>query len=129
GSFDLSVERIGVSSASGSALRYGDSVINNITNMSPQVYYSFRAERGDIVNISMFSDSGNLDPYLQVVDSNAFVIADNDDVPGSGLNARIEGLVIENTGTYIIVATRYGQAAGTSTGRFILTLDTAVGSG
>jgi hypothetical protein len=129
GAFDLSVERIGVSSASGSALRYGDSVINNVTNMSPQVYYSFRAERGDIVNISMFSDSGNLDPYLQVVDSNAFVIADNDDVPGSGLDARIDGLVIENSGTYIIVATRYGQAAGTSTGRFILTLNTAIGSG
>ncbi len=129
GGFDLTVQRIGVSSASGSALRYGDSVINNITNMSPQVYYSFRAERGDIVNISMLRDSGDLDPYLQVVDSNAFVITDNDDVPGSGLDAKIEGLLIENSGTYIIVATRYGEAAGTSTGRFILTLNIATGSG
>jgi hypothetical protein len=129
GGFQLNVERIGVSSASGSALRYGDSVINNITNMNPQVYYSFRAERGDIVNIIMRRDSGDLDPYLQVVDSNAFVIADNDDIPGSGLNAHIDRLVIENPGTYIIVATRYGQAAGTSTGRFILSIDRATGSG
>jgi hypothetical protein len=129
GGFDLSVERVGVSSASGSALRYGDSVINNITNMTPQVYYSFRAERGDVVNISMLRDSGNLDPYLQVVDSNAFVIADNDDVPGSALDARIEGLLIEDSGTYVIVATRYGQAVGVSTGRFILTINTAEGSG
>jgi hypothetical protein len=129
GQFDLNVERIGVSSASGSALRYGDSVINNITTMTPQVYYSFRAQRGDIVNIEMLHDSGDLDPYLQVVNSNAFVIADNDDVPGSGLNAEINNLVIEESGTYIIVATRYGEAAGTSAGRFILTLDEATGSG
>jgi hypothetical protein len=129
GGFDLDVERIGVSSASGSALRYGDSIINNITNMTPQVYYSFRAQRGDIVNIKMRHDSGDLDPYLQVVNSNAFVITDNDDVPGSGLDAEINRLVIEDTGTYIIVATRYGQTAGTSTGRFILSLDEAQGSG
>jgi hypothetical protein len=129
GAFDLNVERIGVSSASGSALRYGDSVINNITNMTPQVYYSFRAERGDLVNIKMYHDSGDLDPYLQVVNSNAFVVADNDDVAGSGLDAHINGLLIEDAGTYIIVATRYGESAGTSTGRFILTLEEAQGSG
>ena len=33
GAFKLDIERIGVSGESGSALRYGDSVINNITNM------------------------------------------------------------------------------------------------
>lgn len=129
GGFDLDVERIGVSSASGSALRYGDSVINNISNMTPQVYYSFRANRGDIINIKMMHDSGNLDPYLQIVNSNAFVIADNDDVPGSDLDAELNRLVIEEDGTYIIVATRYGEAAGTSTGRFVLTLEEAQGSG
>lgn len=129
GDFELDVERIGVSSASGSALRYGDSVINNITSMTPQVYYSFRAERGDIVNVRMLRDSGDLDPYLQLVNSNAFVIADNDDIPGSGLNAQISELLIEESGTYIIVATRYGESAGTSTGRFILTLEQARGSG
>jgi len=129
GGFDLSMERIGVSSASGSALRYGDSVINNISNMTPQLYYSFRAERGDIVNIKMQRNSGDLDAYLQVVDSSAFVIADNDDVPGSGLDAEITNLVIEEAGTYIIKATRYGEAAGTSTGQFILTLEEAENSG
>ncbi len=129
GEFELNVERIGVSSASGSALRYGDSVINNITSMTPQVYYSFRAERGDIVNIKMLRDSGNLDPYLQLVNSSAFVIADNDDLPGSGLDAEISDLLIEESGTYIIVASRYGEAAGISSGRFILTLEQASGSG
>ncbi len=130
GGFQLDVERIGVSSASGSALRYGDSVINNITNMQPQVYYSFQAQRGDIIDIRMLRDSGNLDAYLQVVDSKAFVVADNDDILGSGsLDAEINGLVIQEAGTYVIVATRYGEAAGTSTGRFILSIGEATNSG
>lgn len=129
GNFDLDVERIGVSSASGSALRYGDSIINNITDMTPQLFYSFRATRGDIVNITMQRNSGDLDAYLQVVDSNAFVIADNDDVPGSGLDAQITGLVIQESGTYIIKATRYGEATGPSSGQFILTLQEAANSG
>ncbi|MBI5667051.1 MAG: PPC domain-containing protein [Chloroflexi bacterium] len=130
GDYNLRLERIGVSSASGSALRYGDSVINTISNMTPQLFYSFRARRGEIVNIRMERVSGNLDPYLQVVDSNAFLLADNDDVPGTGsLDATITGLLIERDGTYVIKATRYGEAAGTSTGRFVLTLQEADDSG
>jgi hypothetical protein len=130
GTFELSVERIGVSSNSGSTLRYGDAIINNITNMIPQLYYSFHAEKGDIIDVIMQRNSGNLDPYLQVVNSQSFVLADNDDVIGSGsLDAAINGLVIEETGTYIIIATRYGEAAGVTSGRFILTLREAENSG
>jgi hypothetical protein len=130
GEFDLIADRVGVSSASGSTLRYGDSVINTISNMTPQVYYSFRAQRGDLVTITMERVSGNLDPYLQLVNSNAFVIADNDDVLGSpSLDAEINGHLIEEAGTYIIVASRFGQAAGTSTGAFVLRLNTAANSG
>lgn len=130
GTFELNVERIGVSGESGSALRYGDSVINNITTMSPQVYYSFQAKQGDILDITMQRNSGNLDPYIQIVNSNARVIAESDDIGGSGsLDAGVRGLVIEESGTYVIVATRYGEAAGTSTGRYILSVAEADNSG
>lgn len=130
GEYELRIDRLGVSSASGSSLRYGDAVINTISSMQPQIFYSFRAQRGDIVNIEMQRVSGNLDPFLQVVNSNAFVIAENDDVLGSDtLDAFINGLVIEETGTYIIVATRFGQAAGDSTGSFVLSLNEADNSG
>src|SRR5690606_28986540 len=131
GSYTISLERVGVSSASGSMLRYGDQVINSISDMTPQLYYSFRASRGDIVNVRMRRVSGNLDSYLQVVDSNAFVLADNDDTLGSPtpFDSAIEGLVIEEDGTYVIVASRYGQAAGTSAGNFVLTLEEADHSG
>lgn len=131
GSYALRVERVGVSSASGSMLRYGDQVINSINNMTPQLYYSFRASQGDIVNVRMRRVSGDLDPYLQVVDSSAFVLADNDDTLGSPtpFDSSIEGLVIEEDGTYVIVASRYGQSAGTSSGNFVLIIEEADNSG
>ncbi len=134
GGFELRIERLSVSSASGSQLRYGDTIINRIDNMEPQLYYSFRAEQGDIVNIRMRRVSGDLDSYLQVVqvrDGNAYVIADNDDLLGATvpLDAGIEGLVIEETDTYVIVASRYGQASGRSSGSFVLSLETAQNSG
>ena len=130
GGYTLGVERVGVSSSSGSALRYGDTVINEINDRNPQIYYSFRARRGDIVNVKMQRISGDLDTYLQIVNQSALVVTDNDDVPGSGsLDAEIESLVIEQDGTYVIIATRFGQAAGNSTGAFFLTLEEAADSG
>lgn len=133
GSFELTLDRSGVICQSGSALRYGDSCLNTITNLQPQVYYTFEAQAGDIINIQMERNSSSLDPYLQVlqvVDNAAYVVADNDDVPGSGTkNALIEGLLIKDTGTYIIVATRYSQAAGDSVGNFVLTLSESANSG
>lgn len=130
GPYELSIERAGVLSTPGSMLRYGDSVLETITNVQPQIYYTFRAEAGDLVTVDMVRVSGNLDPYLQIISSEAFVIADNDDVPGSDSNdARIEALLIRDTGVYIIVATRYGQAAGESVGSFVLSVELSDGSG
>lgn len=130
GSYELLVERIGVSSASGSALRYGDTVINEINDATPRVYYTFRARRGDIINVSMQRISGNLDTYLQIATSSALVIAENDDIPASGtLDAMINGLVIEEDGLYVIIASRFGQEAGRSSGGFYLVLEEAADSG
>ncbi len=131
GAYELRIERVGVSSASGSALRYGDQVINRISDMQPQLYYTFDARRGDIINVHMRRVSGDLDSYLQVVDERSFVLADNDDLIGAlvPLDAGIEGLVIEQDGTYIIIASRYGQAAGISAGSFVLLLEEARNSG
>lgn len=128
GDYELSVERVGVSPASGCVLRYGDTVPNTITDLDPQLYYSFRAQRGDILNIYMQRVSGTLDPYIQVVNSAQRVIADNDDITG-GQNAKIENLLIEETGIYVIIASRYGQINGRSTGGFVLSLEESRFSG
>jgi len=130
GDFELRMERTGVLSEQGSTLRYGDSVIDTISDTSPQVYYTFQATQGDLLTISMVRASGTLDPYIQVVSSDRFVIADNDDQIGANTkNARIDTILIEQTGTYVLVATRYGGVAGDSAGTFALTIDEAENSG
>lgn len=129
GTFELTLERVGVMSDQGTNLIYNVPIINAITSTQPQVYYTFQTEGGVIVNIDMRRSSGTLDPYLQVVDNNRFVIAENDDAPGGTRNARIQNLVLRDPGTYIIVATRYGQAAGDSAGNFVLTITESEGSG
>jgi hypothetical protein len=130
GSYRLTLERVGVVSQQGITLRYDVSVIDTITNTQPQVYYTLRAEAGDIINIDMIRSSGNLDPYLQLVDAERFIIANNDDAPNQTTrNARIEDFLIEQTGVYIVVATRYGQAAGDTVGSFVLTVSKSQNSG
>ena len=123
GTFTVQVDRIGVSSQSGSALRYEDTVINRVDERTPQHYYSFQAQRGDILNLQMQRISGDLDPLLQVVSADGAVIAESDDVPGSEtLDAEVERLVVEQEGVYIIIATRYGEELGETSGSFVLTL-------
>ena len=130
GGYDLQISRIGVSSATGSTLRYNDSIINTITDDEPQLFYSFQATSGDILNIRMQRVSGDLDPLLKIVDGDARVIASSDDLIGSTtLDAAVEEFVIDEAGTYVIVATRYGEGYGTSTGSFVLSIEEADDSG
>ncbi len=125
GDYELRMTRKGVLSEGGSTLRYNDSVIGTISDTDAEVFYSFQAEQGDILTISMVRSSGTLDPYLQVVDSERFEIAKNDDHSRDTRNARIEGLIIERTGPYIIVATRYDDSSGS----FVLSIEEAANSG
>jgi hypothetical protein len=133
GEYELLIERVGVSFASGSALRYGDTVTNSINSGQPAVYYTFQGERGDIITITMRGDTGNLDPKLQIATLNGRVIAENDDLitpdGSTSIDAQIANFIVEDTSTYVIVATRYGEIAGTSGGDFFLTLERANNSG
>ncbi len=126
GEYELRMTRKGVLSERGSALRYGDSVIGTISDANSEVYYTFQATQGDILNISMVRSSGTLDPVLQVVDGDRFEIARNDDRIGADTrNSGIDGLIINRSGTYIIIATRYGDSAGS----FVLTIEETAESG
>lgn len=123
GNFDLTLERVGVSSQEGSALQYGIPITNTLTNAQPRLFFTFDAQEGDILDIEMVRSSGTLDPYLQILDSDRFLIAENDDANGT-FNSRIEDLLINRTGTYIIVATRYDGA-----GSFVLSVGESGNSG
>ena len=128
GSFELAIDRIGNGSAHGCALRYGDTVYNGITNTDPRVIYSFRAQQGDIINIAMERRTGDLDPRLEVADNAGFLLAEIDDVFGT-TDAYIDALLIPHDGIYYIIASRYGEETGTSTGNFVLMLEESRESG
>lgn len=130
GQYALSLNRSGASASSGGALRYGDSVIAQISDAEPQLYYLFRGQRGDILSISMQRIAGDLDPQLQVVNAAGRVIGDNDEIAGSGsLDARLEAVILQEDGMYVVIASRFGGPAGRSTGSFVLTLDRGSNSG
>jgi hypothetical protein len=130
GSYELLIERVGNGSAFGCALRYGDTVFQVIDSTQPEVFYSFRARMGDVINITMRRRSGNLDPYLRLIDSYNQILTENDDVPGTDNTlSMIEGFFIPADGTYYIQATRYGFMAGQTTGNFSLEIVEAENSG
>lgn len=129
GEYELIVERVGVLSEEGVTLQYGEPVFNTISNARPQLYYTFQARAGDIIDVEMVRASGMLDPKLLLVDSDRFLIAENDDFNEDTAVARISNVLIERTGTYIIVATRYGEAVGDTVGNFALLVDESRNSG
>ena len=131
GTFRLGLEQIGVSSNAGSVLRYGDQVINRISQETPVVAYRFHARRGDVVQLQLRRASGDLDPWLQLQDSAGRELASNDDALDGPAprDSRISDFLIEADGEYRILASRYGQEAGTSSGNFVLSLNEALFSG
>lgn len=87
--------------------------------------YGFTAQENDLVSVSHDAVVGNLDPLLQVIDSNGNLIAVNDDSPTSR-NSLIQNLRIANAGQYYLIATRYGKELGGTEGEFSLNLQTGV---
>ncbi|MFN8372428.1 MAG: pre-peptidase C-terminal domain-containing protein [Anaerolineae bacterium] len=111
-------------------IEYGDTVEGEITDDTVYVYYSFEGSEGDVVTITLVdtSRSGDLDPYVGLVDENGDVIAENDDAERSArlpdsYDSQITEFELPDDGTYVIIATRYGFEDGTGEGEFELTLE------
>ncbi|MBX3063183.1 MAG: hypothetical protein KF726_09425 [Anaerolineae bacterium] len=129
GGFTLKLNRLGVAASgdrpAGVVLRYGDSIVEEITEDAPQFVYAFAALKGDIITVKMRRISGDLDSLLILADAAGNVLTSSDDDPGSPgtLDAAIIDLRIQQTGNYALIATRFGQEAGTSIGGFSLALN------
>ncbi len=126
GGYALTLSHVGATtSGSGTELQYGDSVVSELNTGQFQQVYVFRANRGDIIQVTMQRISGNVDPLLILADSQGSVLMVNDedaDSPGT-LDAAIRDFRITKTGNYMLIATRFGREAGESRGGFSLTLD------
>ncbi|MCB9457749.1 MAG: TIR domain-containing protein [Anaerolineaceae bacterium] len=107
--------------SSGTSLRDGDTVIGMIDNDQPAVFYTVEAEEGDNLTIVMAAISGNLDPFLVLLDSNNNILASDDDSGGSS-GAALLDFEIPDDGIYTLVATRYQLQDGTSSGEYELTI-------
>ncbi len=110
----------------GSTLQYGDRVEAEITGDESEVRWTFEAEAGDVVDIQMNVIDGNLDPLLSLLASGETELIVNDDdtqSPTPTRNSFIRGFVIEEGGTYTILATRFQQNLGSTTGLFELILE------
>ncbi|MBI5958934.1 MAG: PPC domain-containing protein [Chloroflexi bacterium] len=126
GEYELLLEQVGSSGASeNTTLGYGSSVIGRITGEEPLFFYFMRAQRGNVINITMQRTSGNLDPHLDLATADGIVITSNDDDPlaEGTLDAGITNYTILKDGTYLIVATRFGREAGDTQGSYVLSLE------
>ena len=74
--------------------------------------YSFNANAGQRVSITMDVTSGDLDPYVFLIGPDGYVVAQDDD-GNSGVNSRIPfalgTLTLPDSGTYILEATSFGR--------------------
>ncbi|MCU0496089.1 MAG: hypothetical protein MUF87_01915 [Anaerolineae bacterium] len=110
-----------------SNISYGQSVQDTITNELIFDWWSFSGNEGDRVVIRM-AGSGGLAPLIGIINNNGDIIARSDMLPdGTQRNAEANGtaelqFVLPESQEYTIIATRVGNADGTTTGSYVLGL-------
>ncbi|MCU0511492.1 MAG: DVUA0089 family protein [Anaerolineae bacterium] len=88
------------------------------------VRFVFSGRTGDVVDIQMLADSGDLDPLLILADAagTELVFNDDDTSAGAGKNSFIRAFELPADGQYTIIASRFQQDLGSTTGTFTLSL-------
>lgn len=105
----------------GDVVPYGVVLIGAVDNSTPRQTYRFVGQQGDRISITLEALDATLDPMLILLGPDgAPVMRDNDSA--GNLNALIGPYLLTQGGEYTIVATRAGEASGTSRGRYELTL-------
>lgn len=83
------------------------------------VLYRYTAESGTAIDVELSRLTGNLDPFLLILDPKGREIARGDDL-SDNVNSAIRHVPLTEAGDYTIVATRGDQRFGTSEGNFEL---------
>jgi hypothetical protein len=126
GDYTLTLSSGASAMAAATTISYGESISGMLDDNVYEQDYGFTASAGDVVTITMVDDTEELDPYLYLLDAEGNILIENDDATSpsvGGYNAQIADFAIPTAGTYIIRATRFGGAEGTSAGNYSLTLD------
>jgi hypothetical protein len=116
-SYPADIERLNVEQVS-----YNKDYPTTISADAPQQYFRFSGKTGDLVTITMNRETGNLDPYLILMDSDLNELAANNDASINTRDARIIQFRLPKDGDYYILAARNNLAQGTTAGDFTLAL-------
>lgn len=100
-------------------IAYGEAVSDTLTAQAFYDWWQVEAAAGDVIVVAMQAADG-LEPLLGILDASGTLQARSDDGAPDGY-IELEYQVAE-TGLHTIVATRVGNAAGTSTGSYDLRL-------
>lgn len=123
GTFTLTLNgRPGLTNGQALEIIYGATVSGQISDQRYTEEYVFVGQAGDVVRISMERAEGDLDPLVTLYDSERKQIAFDDD-SGGNQNALIDRFMLPADGMYILVASRYDQMSGTTSGAYLLTLE------
>lgn len=110
--------------SSGGSLTLGQTIEGEITNAGFEAIYTFSGTAGMLINVRMERQSGDLDTYVNLLAPDGNQLAFNDDSPELGTRGSIlTGITLPADGTYTLVATRYRQQQGSSSGRFSLLVE------
>jgi hypothetical protein len=102
-------------------ISYNQSQRGNLDANVPAVTYRFRGTAGDNVTILMSRAGGDLNSYLYLLDSSGQLLYEDNDSGGNDGNALIS-YTLPTDGVYLIVAARFGQARGTTSGSYVVEL-------
>ena len=105
----------------------GETVSGAITDDAFRQLWAFEGTAGTSVTITMVdaSTTPTLDSYLSLLGPDGTEIASNDDAANTSIgafNAQIANQPLAVSGTYTIVATRFGEEFGSGTGPYNLSL-------
>lgn len=99
---------------------YNTTVVGTIDDEVTVRGYCFEGRAGDVVTLTVFTTSGDLDPQVMIFDENLDdVLAYNDDISATNPNAELT-YTLEYDGRYAILVSRYDVARGTTSGEYRL---------
>jgi thiol-disulfide isomerase/thioredoxin len=105
------------------SLSYGETVSGELDDENYRDFYTFNAEAGDTITISMeAAEDSSLDTLFILFGPGEERLLENDDGYLGSTDSLIEGFDLVTSGQYTIVATRYGGEDGDSSGAYHLTL-------